>query len=391
MCSIKADAQYKNYQNTLNMYGFKQLIKTPTRVTATSKSAINHIMCNNMQKIQQYGVIPYGVSDHYIIYCTRNHVKNKTNSHKGIQMRSLKKYSKEVFVELLHNVNWSSVYRSGNVDEAWLSFRDLFSTILDSVAPVKEVRIKNPSEPWITAEILECIRERDSWLCKTRKDKHMPDHYDKYRKLRNKVINDIRNAKRQYMIDKIDENKDNPKQLWKHLKDLGYQSKSKESTNIVLDVDGIKCHDKKDVADHFNNFFTQIASNLVSKLPKQESFSYDVESEKFKNQYKDIVPDSFELQEVSEKFVLNEIQSLDINKSTGLDGIPARFIKDAAEVIKGPITYIVNFSLRSGIVPNDMKLAKVIPIYKKKSRLDAGNYRPVITLGSKQPPVTTLG
>ena len=37
---------------------------------------------------------------------------------------------------------------------------------------------------------------------------------------------------------------------------------------------------------------------------------------------------------------------MNISKSTGLDGIPARFIKDAAEVIKGPITYIVNLSLR---------------------------------------------
>ena len=54
------------------------------------------------------------------------------------------------------------------------------------------------------------------------------------------------------MIDKIDENKDNPKQLWKHLKDLGYQSKSKESRNIVLDVDGKKYHDKKAVADQLN-------------------------------------------------------------------------------------------------------------------------------------------
>ena len=53
---------------------------------------------------------------------------------------------------------------------------------------------------------------------------------------------------------------------------------------------------------------------------------------------------------------------------------------NAAEVIKGPITYIVNLSLKSGIFPNEMKLAKVIPLHKKKGRLDAGNYRPVSIL-----------
>ena len=77
------------------------------------------------------------------------------------------------------------------------------------------------------------------------------------------------------------------------------------------------------------------------------------------------MPDSFKFQEVSEEFVVKEFKSLNISKSTGLDGIPARFIKDAAEVIKGPITYIVNLSLRSGIFPNEMKLAKVIPLHNK--------------------------
>ena len=381
MCSIRFDSYYKKYQDMLTMSGFKQLIFTPTRVTATSKSAIDHVICNNMQKIQQYGVIPYGISDHYIVYCTRSNDRIKSNSHhKGIQVRSTKKYNKDDFVEMLKNANWSNVYRSGNVDEAWLSFRDLFTQTLDSVAPLKEVRIKHHSEPWISAEILDSIRERDSWLRKSRGDKHEPDHYQKYRKLRNKVHNDIRNAKRHYMIDKIDESKNNPKQLWKHLKSLGYQSNSKNSTNIVLDVDGTKCHDKKAVADHFNQFFTQIASNLVSKLPRQEHMTYDVDSVNFKNQYKNIVPDSFKLQEISEEFVFKEFLSLNINKSTGIDGIPARFIKDAAEAIKGPITFIINLSLRSSIVPTEMKLAKVIPLHKKKSRLDAGNYRPVSIL-----------
>ena len=42
--------------------------------------------------------------------------------------------------------------------------------------------------------------------------------------------------------------------------------------------------------------------------------------------------------------------------------------------------YFVNLSLRSGTFPTEMKLAKVIPLHKKKSRLEAGNYRPVSIL-----------
>ena len=382
MCSLKFDAYYKKYQDMLKMTGCRQLIFTPTRVTATSKSAVDHVICNNMQNIQNYGVIKYGVSDHYMTFCSKrtSSLKVKTHKHNEIQIRSTKKYDKNEFVNMLNNANWYSMYSSDTVDDAWLNFRDIFTATLDSVAPLKRVRIRNHSDPWITSEILESIRERDSWLRRSRKDRHDPDHYEKYRQARNRVQNEIRIAKRQYMVNKIDENKDNPKQLWKYLKDLGYQCNSKESGNIVLEVDGKKYHDKKSVANHFNEFFTQIASKLVSELPKQNNLMYNTDSDIFKDLYKHVQANAFQLQDVCNDFIFKELCSLNVSKSTGLDSIPARFLKDAAEIITGPITFIVNMSLRSGTFPNELKKAKVIPLYKKKSRLDAGNYRPVSVL-----------
>ena len=51
----------------LRLDGFKQLIHTPTRVTPTSKSSLDHIICNYDNKISQYGVITSGVSDHFLL------------------------------------------------------------------------------------------------------------------------------------------------------------------------------------------------------------------------------------------------------------------------------------------------------------------------------------
>ena len=83
---------------------------------------------------------------------------------------------------------------------------------------------------------------------------------------------------------------------------------------------------------------------------------------------------------VSECFVLKELLKLNSSKSTGLDELPARFIKDGANVLKIPITFIVNFSITTSTVPEDMKIARVKPLYKKNSSLEAGNYRPVSIL-----------
>ena len=83
---------------------------------------------------------------------------------------------------------------------------------------------------------------------------------------------------------------------------------------------------------------------------------------------------------MSEDFILKKVSDLNINKGPGLDGIAPRFLKDGAQQLTPLITHIVNLSITSGTVPDTMESAKVIPLYKKKSRLDVGNYRPVSIL-----------
>ena len=69
------------------------------------------------------------------------------------------------------------------------------------------------------------------------------------------------------MGDQLEENKHNPKSLWSHLKSLGHSNNSKSSPNVVLNVEGNLCFEAKTIANHFNYFFTTVASVLVDKLP----------------------------------------------------------------------------------------------------------------------------
>lgn len=93
-----------------------------------------------------------------------------------------------------------------------------------------------------------------------------------------------------------------------------------------------------------------------------------------------VVSNSFKLCKVSTDFVYNEICALKISKGTGLDGIPARFIKDGADVLKDQLTHIINLSIETSTVPLDFKYARVKPLFKKQSRLDVSNYRPISIL-----------
>ena len=129
------------------------------------------------------------------------------------------------------------------------------------------------------------------------------------------------------------------------------------------------------------NFFTNVAKTLQNKITDLPKI-FDTTSQRFKEYYtgKGIVPKTRKFTHVTEDFVYKELCKLNPCKSTGIDGIKSRFLKDGANEIKGVITHIVNLSIDTHIVPDELKYAIVKPLFKKNSRLDVGNYRPVSIL-----------
>ena len=67
----------------------------------------------------------------------------------------------------------------------------------------------------------------------------------------------------------------------------------------------------------------------------------------------------------SEEEIENLLNGLTASKATGMDSLPARFLKDGAEVIACPLCHIINLPSCSRRNPEDMKNASVVPLYKK--------------------------
>ena len=77
--------------------------------------------------------------------------------------------------------------------------------------------------------------------------------------------------------------------------------------------------------------------------------------------------------------VVNIIRSLN-NSSPVWDDIPSFFTKRVLNSYIKPLTVLINRSFQEGIVPDEIKLAKVIPIYKSGSTMELNNYRPISVL-----------
>ena len=144
-----------------------------------------------------------GISDHCLIYCTSNVSRNTINSHNIVQIRSLKNYNKEMFQANLLDVDWSSVICSDNVIEAWENFKSIFMSAIDNIAPMKEVLIKQRTQPWITNEILQCIKNRDKAFRVYKKDS-LDAIFSIFKDLRNKTQTIIYTAKRDYFKGKVE-------------------------------------------------------------------------------------------------------------------------------------------------------------------------------------------
>ena len=134
-------------------------------------------------------------------------------------------------LEKLSEINWFKVINCDDVDVAWSNFKDLFMSVVDKIAPLKEKRIKQRSEPWITSELLDDIRTRDRALELFRKNKTY-ENYKYFCNLRNRVQYNIKKVKRDYFYNKISECKNSSTDIWKAVKSLGF-TKLKSSAKCI--------------------------------------------------------------------------------------------------------------------------------------------------------------
>ena len=80
--------------------------------------------------------------------------------------------------------------------------------------------------------------------------------------------------------------------------------------------------------------------------------------------------------------IIKLINSFSNNKSAGPDSLPTPILKNCADVLSFPISYLVNLSFTTGEFPNLCKIAKVIPLFKKGDSLACSNYIPISLLST---------
>ena len=127
------------------------------------------------------------------------------------------------------------------------------------------------------------------------------------------------------------------------------------------------------MANCFNNFFTNVGPTLAKSVhsPQNKSFTDYLQNN---------IASVFEFKLITPNELIEIINKLKPKSSFGHDNISTQLLKCIAPEIKNVLSQIINQSLSTGIFPNNLKIAKIVPIYKKEDPHLPDNYRPISLL-----------
>ena len=149
-----------------------------------------------------------------------------------------------------------------------------------------------------------------------------------------------------------------------------------DKTSVIdcITVENVHYYAAKEVANKFSKFYSNIGAKLAQKIEKNET-SITKFLNKININEKTMYLDPSTPTEM--KYFINKLPSKD---SSGYDNISNNLLKHIKNSVIKPLTYIFNLSLSSGVFPENMKLAEVIPLYKKGAKIEMSNYRPIFLL-----------
>ena len=120
-------------------------------------------------------------------------------------------------------------------------------------------------------------------------------------------------------------------------------------------------------------FFSNIGLKLAREMESTSNVTYT-------NFLTNPCMNTLSLLPINEETTITIIDDIKAKNSESVDGLSVKLLKAIKYETSKAITHMINQSLHTGIFPDKLKLAKVIPVFKKADRTKLDNYRPISIL-----------
>ena len=255
-------------------------------------------------------------------------------------------------------------------------FFEVFNSARDVAFPeviVKQKPIKTSHSPWMTMGLRVSQKRKEKLFSK--KIKKPTDTNKLHFKNYNTIYNKLRRAAKQlYYNNQFSKFTRNCKQTWSVIREIIGSKKDKaQLPEFFKDNDNV-ITEYLDIANGFNNFFSTVGPKLASDIEQS-----DVQFDSFLSESN---PVSFNFSKISETDILKICRQMKPKLSSGVDFISNNLLKHIAPIIITPLHYLINLSLETGYIPGELKISKIIPIFKDGDCHSFTNYRPISLISS---------
>lgn len=340
------------FLDSFHEFGLCQLIRSPTH----SKGRTLDILLTNDLDLISNTVVH---KDEQI--CCSDHLKisftlNARASNKRFPKRTVYNFKRANWTQLnedLQNVPWHVVVDSIDPESAWKRFKDILFRLVNRHIP--KVTVKHSfSAPWFDSDCYAAYRSKERAHKKFKLENSLSNELKRDHSRR-----EFRNICNRKMRDNL-YNSDDPalitKKFWSHVKSNSKSCRLPECMHLKAVHRSLPA----DKAKLFNDFFCDQFSSASN---------YDIDFDWTNDQHYNI--------EFYPERIKDLLAAVNTNKACGPDNIHGMILKNCAASLSRPLSLIFSLSYNCGSLPNEWKIANVVPIHKKGSKADIENYRPI--------------
>jgi exonuclease III len=363
----KKDKNVKHAKEIFVLNGLQQFVKFETRVTSTTATLIDFVLSNNYT-ISASRSKRHKIADHETIKIKCNFFKDRTRLPRVFEKADWKNFDYDKFKESVQNIVFTHDMNTN--DKANILALTVESCIKELLKHKVYLEKGIVDEPFHTLELKKLRDEvntaHETMYCsKSSQDKRK--YSEIHRLLRNDYVNLLRDTKRNFYGERIDDMKRDPKAMWKTIKSL---VKAAIENKCIFGINFENQVDQENDQDNFNYFYIHSIESISESILEPTTTEAAV--------LKEIIPrdgDTFKFTQITLEDLVKIIKNL---KSKAVpDNVNLNLVLRSLDSLQGKLLNIINSAIAEGVYPTCWKKSKVVPIPKIKKPEFPHDLRPI--------------
>jgi hypothetical protein len=372
---LKQDKKSQEFLSLLTCYNFKGLINSVTFIRNNAESCLDNIITNIPDNCISGTLVDHnGLADGHAGLLVSLAVKGgditigARNNHIWKEVRKFSRKGNMEFRQKFLAENWTDIGVNSFIAKFYRIFGECFIKKRKKIEMSKSNKIK-----WITKGIKVSSNMKRILTTGKKSNSESTDSYTKkYVNIYRRVI---RNARKIAVQREIKQAKDSSKEIWKVVNKHRNKNIGRPVDNLLIKNQGADgrseiVNDPNAVCDLFLERF-----NHGRDMVNTGNDALSVLRSHIKRVGNDMI-----FEEVNPQEVVVMVKQLKSKPSSGYDDIPITVVKDNIDILAGSLASFLNQCVNNSVFPEQYKTAKVIPVYKKGSKTDLKNYRPISLL-----------